>query len=277
MVLSVEVVTVEFSDRIAGFVTRCLSSDPPAHLPCLEVSPNGGRCVEVTSAFQTFTQSKMNDTNQKSDWFERIWAHREESLYPALFGNQAEGIFTIPMQNLEKGGIADPRWASCGVIRFAPTDTRSSWLYVSSGLSNEWFDSTPDRAGVSGFGCEFVLETPTQEQWPIQRLHQIMCYQIALCLGQHPDSDPMTIGDRIPLGNSIDFRASDLRYLLVTEPTRCPPTFNQDSGRSAFLQLIGISESERAFAEENGFEQLIERLKADSEFPTTDPARNVIL
>ncbi|WP_157606023.1 suppressor of fused domain protein [Schlesneria paludicola] len=213
---------------------------------------------------------------EKADWFERIWAHREDVLYPNFFGTQAEGIFTIPMQNLEKGGIADPRWASCGVIRFAPTAARNSWLYVSSGLSNEWFESVPDRAAVSGFGCEFVLETPTQDQWPIQRVHQIMCYQIALCLGQHPDSDPMTIGDRVPLGHAIDWGTSELKYLLVTEPIRIPPTFNQDSGRAAFLQLIGISETERSFAEQSGFDALIERLKMHDDFPTTDPVRKTL-
>lgn len=208
-----------------------------------------------------------------ADWFERIWEHREETLYPALFGNESEGIFTIPGHRLETGKIADPRWATCGVFRFAPTRERNTWLCVSSGLSNEWFEEAPDPDGISGFGCEFVIETRGREDWAVQRLHQIMCYQIGLCAGRYPGSDPLTVEYRVPLGSSIDFEKSILKYVLLVEPVRFSPVLVQESGSADFLQLVGISETERDFARENGNDALIEWLKANSEFPATDPDR----
>jgi len=116
----------------------------------------------------------MSATN--SDWFERVWENREEVLYPGLFGARREGIYTIPWERLKAGQLTDPRWNTCGVFKFFPTDTRQSWLYVTSGLSNAWFDETPSPDATSGFGCEFVLETPEDAVWPIQRLHQVMVY-----------------------------------------------------------------------------------------------------
>jgi Suppressor of fused protein (SUFU) len=194
-------------------------------------------------------------------------------IYPRLFGSESEGIFTIPWKRLEAGQLSDPRWATCGVFRFAPTVQRQSWLYVSSGLSNAWFDDKPDATRVSGFGCEFILEAVDCVDWPIQRIHQLMVYQIGLCVGRYPDHDAISAGNRIPFGSPIDFGTSRLAYGLLINPPLFPTQFKQESGVAEFLQLVGISESERDFAKLNGNASLEDWLRTNTCYPTTDPAR----
>lgn len=202
------------------------------------------------------------------DWLERIWEHREDVIYPELFGSESEGIFPIPAQ---QGG--DPRWSTCGVFRFAPTDARKSWLYVSSGLSNAWFDDTPDPSGISGFGCEFLMETPDKANWPIVRMHQIMRYQIDICCGKHEGAEPLSDHDRIPLGGAIDFAESDLTHLILASPIGLPKDFSQDSGSADFYLMFGITEAERDFAKEQGGDVLINSLRDETGFPVTKPTR----
>ena len=211
-----------------------------------------------------------------SDWFERIWAYREEVLYPALFGKEREGIFPIPHERLELGQLSDPRWATCGVFRFAPTSSRNSWLYVSSGLSNAWFDESPDPTGVSGFGCEFVIETPSHSDWPIQRLHQLMVYQIGLFVGRYPGHDPLGVAHRVPLGSPIDFATSALSIALLVRPTSFDPELKQETGVADFLQVVGISESERDFAKQYDHATLVAWLENHTPFPVTDPERAIM-
>ena len=205
------------------------------------------------------------------DWLERIWEHREEVIYPSLFGAESEGIFPIPAV---QGG--DPRWSTCGVFRFAPAENRRSWLYVSSGLSNAWFDDAPDPEGVSGFGCEFLMETPAKADWPIIRLQQIMKYQIDLCCGKHEGAQPLGDHDRVPLGSPIDFADSILSHLMLAEPVGIPRELCQDSGSADFHLLFGITEDERDFAKARGGDSLIERLREETGFPVTDPTRDTI-
>ena len=208
----------------------------------------------------------MSDVDE--DWLERIWEHREETIYPSLFGAESEGIFPIPA---EQGG--DPRWSTCGVFRFAPTETRKSWLYVSSGLSNAWFDESPDPSGTSGFGCEFIMETPEKADWPIIRIHQIMKYQIDICCGKHKGADPLGNHDRIPLGSAIDFGDSALTHLILAKPPSIAQVLQQDSGSAEFYLMFGITQAERDFAKESGGELLLDILRAEAGFPITNPSR----
>lgn len=202
------------------------------------------------------------------NWLERVWEHREEIIYPSLFGVESEGIFPIPA---EQGG--DPRWSTCGVFRFAPTEDRKSWLYVSSGLSNAWFDEAPDPSGTSGFGCEFIMETSEKADWPIIRLHQIMKHQIDICCGKHEGADPLSDYDRIPLGGPIDFMNSCLTHLVLARPLSVVQEFQQDSGIADFYLIFGITEAERDFAKDAGGDALLKFLRAKTEFPITNAAR----
>lgn len=205
------------------------------------------------------------------DWLERIWEYREEVLYPSLFGTEFEGIFPMPMEQ-----AGDPRWATCGVIRFAPTVVRGSWLYVSSGLSNAWFDEMPDREGTSGFGCEFLMETAEKADWPIIRLHQIMKYQIDICCGKHSGAEPLSDHHRIPIGGSIDFKNSKLTQVVLAEPVNAPRIFQQDSGTADFYLIFGITEQEKSFGKDHGGDALLIQLRSQTSFPITNPTRESI-
>jgi len=189
------------------------------------------------------------------DWLERIWEHREEVIYPSLFGAESEGIFPIPAEQGE-----DPRWSTCGV-------------FLSSGLSNAWFDEAPDPSGTSGFGCEFMMETLEKVDWPIIRLHQIMKYQIDICCGKHNGVDPLSDHDRIPLGSGIDFANSKLTQLLLAQPSAITREFQQDSGSADFYLMFGITEAERDFAKESGGDVLLDVIRSETEFPITNTAR----
>jgi hypothetical protein len=134
------------------------------------------------------------------EWFEQVWADREENVFPRLFGPDLRGVFTLsPPIFLEtfKQPSYDPRWLYYGVFEFRPTATRSSWLYVTSGMSNAWEDDEPRSDGPSGFGCEYVFETTEQGDWAILRLQHLMAFQI------HTGSGLATLGKTRQTPSSI--------------------------------------------------------------------------
>lgn len=219
----------------------------------------------------------MAETDEWEEWFERVWRDREDKLYPSLFGAESKTIFPIPWERLSAAGVADPRWNTCGVLKFHPTESRGSWLYVSSGLSNAWFDERPDPEAVSGFGCEFVLETDTDAEWPIHRLHQLMVYQLAIFSGKLGDSEPLNFYHRIPGGGPIDWKCGDLTTVMLVPPTTMPSEFHQESGYARFLSVTAINEREVQFARDHGGDALLERLCAAGAYPVLNPARSSVV
>jgi hypothetical protein len=227
----------------------------------------------------------MRQTNPKKkgrdwqEWFERIWEHREEVLYPSLFGLGVRGIFTIQPEMLTddfKQETFDPRWLHHGVLEFAPTLTRNSWLYVSSGMSNDWNADYPDATTPSGLGCEFIFETTHQAEWAIWRLLHLMTFQILLCHGNYPGRGPMGDFDRVPLRSSIWTGHSALTNLMLAPPMRSPRRVQLESGSFDFYQVVGISQAEVEYARSHGGSELLELLIAHSCFPITDPNRDEI-
>ena len=140
------------------------------------------------------------------DWLERVWEYRESTLYPRLFGSISRGIFVIPYELFAKTfgqADVDPRWLHYGVFEYAPTSTRSSWVYVTSGMSTPWEAEQPDPSTVSGLGCEFLFESSVQGDWAVRRLWQLMAYQMLLFHGRYPGREPLTTFDRLPLRSAI--------------------------------------------------------------------------
>lgn len=209
-------------------------------------------------------------------WFERSWEFREETLYPERFGSLSRGIFTLPPE-LFKGEFGlrevDARWLHCGVLEYAPGDGRSSWLYASSGLSNEWDRESPAPELVSGLGAEFVLETSTRADWAIPLLQRLMAFQLLLAGGRYKDRTPLGDFDRIPLGAPLASPDSKLRWLMLGPPTRFPRRAELESGHFDFTQVCGISEEEASFAREKGGPALLDALLCHLAWPLTDPAR----
>jgi hypothetical protein len=167
----------------------------------------------------------------------------------------------------------DPRWLTYGVFEFAPTASRDSWLYVTSGMSNAWEAETPDSTSVSGLGCEFVFETTRQGQWPIIRLLHLTVFQILLCHGRYPRRERLNDFDRIPLRGSIRPEPSILSYLFLAPPSGIPREAQLESGRFDFSQVVGISDAEAEFAGTHGGDALLQLLRFHNCFPVTDPDR----
>jgi hypothetical protein len=221
-------------------------------------------------------------------WFEGIWADREERLYREFFGDLGEGIYTIPPSVFEAIGWKDPdaRFLTHGVFACPPTDRRPHWLYVTSGMSNPWGD-TPETAnpqGYSGLGYEFTLHAPEKSQWPIRILHWLMAVQLAVATG-NLQGELLQRNDRIPLGGTIGRKDGVLTHLLVTGPDAVgngplsphlagyPAQFGLASGQVELLLMIGMSAREADFAKTQGPEALLTLLHHRGVFPLTDPAR----
>jgi hypothetical protein len=170
----------------------------------------------------------------------------------------------------------DPRWLHYGVFEFAPTAARASWLYVTSGMSNDWEAEQPDPASSSGMGCEFVFETTQQAQWPIVRLLHVMIFQVLLSHGRYPGSHPLGDFDRIPLRGPIRPGPSHLTHLMLAPPVRFPREAQLESGSFDFYQVVGVGEAEVGYARAHGGPALLEALVARGFFPVTDPERNEV-
>lgn len=215
-------------------------------------------------------------STQWEEWFKRVWAYREDTLYPSLFGPESVGIFPLPAKMLTETfqqPNVDARWLHYGVFQYAPTSARASWLYVTSGMSNAWEDDHPDPTAVSGLGCEFVFETTEAGQWPILRLLHVMACQILACHGRYPGRPPLSVFDRISLRCTIDGRDSDLRTVMLA-PSPYGSDHQLESGKFDFVQVVGITEAEALYANENGGPKLLDRLNEAHSFPVTDPARS---
>jgi len=214
---------------------------------------------------------------------EAVWKIREEETYPALFGSLSRGIFPLTQELFTNQFIQtdiDPRWLFYGVFEFAPTTERPSWLYVTSGYSNPW-DQDPveyDPAGESGAGVEFTFSVSEQGDWAIQTLQRMLAFDLLLGAGRFPGGDRMSLHDRIPLRAPINGQPNcQVRNLMLVEREDGPQEFTLPSGEVILVGFTGITDAELAFAKEHGSPALIEKLRAASCHPVTDPKRNSLL
>ena len=186
---------------------------------------------------------------------EDAWEEREEVVYPEVFGDTGPGIYPLSngvFEQLDAQSV-DPRWLTHGVFQSPPNDTRNTWVYVTSGMSNPWESDEPQD--YSGFGVEFVLETEQASTWAINVLHTLMAYNLMLASGQMGEPGLLDYGDRIPFALSDDIAA------MVIAPTfQLPENIDIKSGRVDSLQIVGVTEAELTYAQETSSEALIEML-----------------
>lgn len=100
-----------------------------------------------------------------------------------MFGGTGEGIYPLDseiFQNQFQIQDIDPRWLHYGVFKCPPNESRETWLYITSGMSNVWESEDPQN--YSGFGTEFFLETNSDSDWPINTLRSLMAYHFHLIL-----------------------------------------------------------------------------------------------
>lgn len=172
----------------------------------------------------------------------------------------------------------DPAWTRCGVFEYAPSSRRASHLYVTSGMSNAWgATEAPAADAVSGLGCEFVLELPDKANWAVSRLLYLMAYQFLVCHGRYPDRQPIKDYDQIPLGTAIGTEPSALTWVLFAPPSGFERLHRMVTGSFAFVQVVGISESEAKAGRIHGGPLLVKGLTQEGAFPVTFTERAAIL
>lgn len=186
---------------------------------------------------------------------EDAWEEREEKVYPHVFGDTGPGIYALSNAIFEQldAQSVDPRWLTHGVFQSPPNDTRNTWVYVTSGMSNPWESEEPQD--YSGFGVEFVLETEHESTWAIHVLQTLMAYNLLLANGQMGEPALLDYGDRIPFALSDTITA-----MLITPPFQLPENIEIQSGRVDLLQIVGITDAELSFAQEYSSEMLTDKL-----------------
>ena len=211
------------------------------------------------------------------DFLERVWADREERIYPGLFGSLGAGIFPLDGETFEVfKQDPDPRWLFTGVFESEPSSKHTDWVYVSSGLSNPWEQDRPAESSdeLSWLGVEFVLRSSEQGAWAIRLVQHIAAFEILLAHDRFPGRERLGFGDRIPLGGPMaPGNEGLLTYLLVAPPADQQNVFQLESGCVDFVQLVGITEREAAFGKQNGLDPLLELLRSGGAYEITDPAR----
>jgi hypothetical protein len=214
---------------------------------------------------------------------EEVWRIREEDVYPALFGPRIRGIFPLQVEMFTGQfgqSKVDPRWLHYGVFEFAPTETRHSWLYVTSGHSNPW-EQTPegfDPDGESGAGVEFTFATTEAGDWAIRTLQSMLAFDILLWSGRFPRKEFLGLNDRIPLRAPLNGDpACVLRNLIMTEPEHIPTEFQLPSGKVLLTGFTAISDAELKEAKQSGSEVLVDRLRANGFHPVNNPRRRSLV
>ena len=211
-----------------------------------------------------------------------VWNYRERQIYPQWFGPAQNGPFYLTAEFfLETFGITDPdlSWTSHSIYEFEPIEERGSWLYVSSGLSNPWYDSPDDYFinDYSGLGVEFVMETPEKSIWAIAIMQRIAAYNILLDAGRLGEYMVLDYNTTLPLHGPINITGKSLLQAIgLFRPTHYSPVFTLDSGSVDFLHIMGLTIPEFDFCRQRSPEELLEIFEREDIYPLTDPARKSV-
>ncbi|MBK8101069.1 MAG: suppressor of fused domain protein [Planctomycetes bacterium] len=211
-------------------------------------------------------------------WFEAVWAEREDRVYPALFGPLGGGVYPASPATYERYGQqpGHPGWLHHGVFACPPNAQRASHLHVTSGLSNPWNLDQPGRdpTGFSGLGFELAIETPAPAPWAVQLLHNLMAYELLVAIGRYGGAELFEYGNRIPLRASLtpEFESA-IRWLIVEQPRHYASTFELPSGRVDLFHLVGVTDGEVEFARQSSQDALVALLREQGASPVTDVRR----
>ncbi|PWU02132.1 MAG: hypothetical protein C5B53_02025 [Candidatus Melainabacteria bacterium] len=136
-------------------------------------------------------------------------------------------------------GLEDQRLA---IIAYGPDPVRPYWTYITAGISSPWLQGQPEE--VSGFGCELMIKSPIEAQWPAQILRSMAFY-----LFNHAGT--LSPGARIALNAPIAVNSeSKLRNLVIWYADEAPDCWYQlPSGGFGVFTAIGITDDELKFAE----------------------------
>jgi hypothetical protein len=183
------------------------------------------------------------------------WQARDV-LYKELFGDYA---YSSPKTNLppsspipgfkrtshlEKDNVFNPNMSTqrIAVLTYAPNDSRPYWMYITSGLSNPWYQDVPSE--VSGFGTELIVKTKKDARWPIQLLRRLAYYILSY-------TGTLSPGKILNMSEALTKNAnSKINNILVWYEDIAPDCWYQlPSGGFGIFATIGITEDECRFAE----------------------------
>ncbi len=215
--------------------------------------------------------------------------HARAKLYKDLFGkydhvtpvNYAPPPETIDesetASSSDLGGTGDPGQPNLAerhlsILAYAPDPLRPYWTYVTAGLATPWVQEVPDE--VSGFGCELMIKSPTDAEWPAQVLRSMAFY-----IFNHAGT--ISPGVRIALNASISPNVdSELRNLFVWYADEAPDAWYQlPSGGFGIFTAVGITDDELQYAEsvqEYGTWCIQEVLKRIGVNQLSDPERKSV-
>lgn len=174
----------------------------------------------------------MTHLNEEN-WYEAVMESREDALRER-FGPTAPPDMVIKSED-ESWEMTIPGFA---FLRYPPTALRPYWLHVTHGLSQpqSYEDACyPNATGLSGFGIEFAIATPGEENWPIQLLDSLSSYAMS---GQRPVL-PL---DRIPSSDLME-EAPGGAVLMMADPGY-DNKITILSGEFRITHMVGITAAE---------------------------------
>jgi len=185
------------------------------------------------------------------NFLEASWEEREVTAYKAILGDTGPGIFPLSHELFKRmnASAIDPRWLTHGVLKSPPNGNRSTWAYITSGMSNPWETNEPEEH--SGLGVEFIMETEKEETWAVEVLQMLMAYNLLLAAGQMGDFPLLGDGDRVPLALS-----DAIRTMMFTQPVSFTHCFSIKSGRVDLLQVVGITPAELQVAKQTSSDEI---------------------
>lgn len=170
-------------------------------------------------------------------------AARERALH-AIFGP------TEPPDTIFSPG--DPalfiNWSGGGIYQYPPSVGRSSWHYVTSGLSQPHFDDDANPLPVvdddgqrySGFGIELVISTREKVAWAPDVLVNLVKYLLF-----QANARVIFPGDRIPCNGPLVLdTTTPLTYLVATTSNLYDSEILLPVGQCQLVHLVGCTQGE---------------------------------
>ena len=139
-------------------------------------------------------------------------------------------------------------WAGGGIYQYPPNGTRSSWHYVTSGLSQPEIDDNAiplpvideDGERYSGLGLELVISTSEKVAWAPTVLLNIVKYLLF-----QENSRIILPGDRLPCNGPLVLETNTpLTYLVATTSTDYESEILLPVGQCHLVHLIGCTQGE---------------------------------
>lgn len=139
-------------------------------------------------------------------------------------------------------------WPGGGIYQYPPNGSRTSWHYVTSGLSQPDFDDDgnpepivdDDGERYSGFGIELVISAIEKVEWAPDVLINLVKYLLF-----QETARIILPGDRIPCkGPLVLDMTTPLTYLVATDSTEYETNILLPVGQCRLVHLVGCTQGE---------------------------------